>query len=55
MKNYLIALAGSVLLYAAIDYRSKAIAWREAYEAQVEIHNTLEELVKEFRTACAER
>lgn len=55
MKNYLIALVYAVTLYAALHYRSSAVAWHEAYEAQSDVKDSLEELVKEFRTGCAER
>lgn len=35
--------------------RQARVQWRHAYEQQLEIHDALEELVKEFRTTCAER
>jgi len=35
--------------------RQAASGWKHAYEQPLEIHESLEELVKEFRTACAER
>lgn len=35
--------------------RQARYQWRHAYEQQLEIHDSLEELVKEFRAACADR
>ena len=35
--------------------RQARVQWRHAYEQQLEIHESLEAMVQEFRTACAER
>ena len=44
-----------VMTMVANGYRNDAKRWQRYYEAEVEIRSSLDEIMKEFRTACAER
>jgi hypothetical protein len=39
----------------AEGYRKDAENWKRAYETELEIRSNLDELLKEFRSVCAER
>lgn len=39
----------------AEGYRKDAESWKRAYETELEIRSNLDELLKEFRSVCAER
>jgi hypothetical protein len=49
----LLALFGVAMV--ANGYRQDAAQWQHAYEAELEIRSNLDELLKEFRSVCAER
>lgn len=48
-------LALFAMTMVANGYRNDAKRWQRDYEAEVEIRSSLDEIMKEFRTACAER
>jgi hypothetical protein len=49
----LLALFGVAMV--ANGYRQDALHFQRAYETELEIRSNLDELLKEFRSVCAER
>lgn len=48
-------LAFFAMAMVANGYRQDALHFQRAYETELEIRSNLDELLKEFRSVCAER
>jgi hypothetical protein len=48
-------LAFFAMAMVANGYRQDALHFQHAYETELEIRSNLDELLKEFRSVCAER
>ncbi len=51
----LLSLALVFMAMASYSWHQEARQWKHAYEAELEIRSNLDELLKEFRSVCAER
>jgi hypothetical protein len=43
------------ILLSSFYWSGETARWKHAYEAELEIRSNLDELLKEFRSVCAER